>query len=276
MRNTLKTFAVCLAAALSFSCGKDNPAPRIEVLTSGGLSLTSTLSIPVEGGNFDLTVKAQSDLDIFYEQAQETEEGWFTMQEVSKIAKGEYLVRCMAKPLVGNLNLRRGTLSFSAPEEYIGKFLDVRQGYEMVVQEAFSSLTGKQLTLAPGDSWESGLLTGISSIKDAWLTFDARAEGGADYIPLYVELIGGATFPEIARKVCATDIAPSAEFVPENLYKLHIYNSGVVFSSETRIRLTLPSDAGAPIYLDNLTIYNIPVAKDGIIGEEENEEGIEE
>jgi hypothetical protein len=38
----------------------------------------------------------------------------------------------------------------------------------------------------------------------------------------------------------------------------------------------LPSDAGASVCLDNLTIYNIPVAKDGIIGEEENEEGIEE
>ena len=36
-----QTFAVFLAAALSFSCGKDYSAPRIEVLTSGGESLST-------------------------------------------------------------------------------------------------------------------------------------------------------------------------------------------------------------------------------------------
>ena len=276
MRNTLKTLAVCLVVTLSFSCAKVDQASRIKVLTSDGTSLTSILVVPVEGGSFTLNAKAVSDLDIFYEQAQDTEDGWFTMDEVQRTAKGEYTVKCSARPLVSSLDLRNGTLCFSAPDEYIGKFLDVRQGYERVLQEAFSSLSGKQLALAPGESWESGLLNGISSIKDGWLTFEARAEGGSSYIPLHVELIGGATFPDIARTECVVDIAPAAGFVPESFNKLHIYNGGVVFSSETRIRLSLPSDAGAPVCLDNLTIYNIPVAKDGIIGEGENEEDFEE
>ena len=275
MRNTLKTFVLCLAA-LSFSCAKEDDTQRIQVLASDGSSLVSTLALPVEGGSFTLKVKSVSDLDIFYEQAQDTEEGWFTLEETIRTEPGEYLVRCSAKPLVSTLDLRNGTLCFSAPDACIGKFLDVRQGYERVLQEAFSGQTGKQLTLAPGEVWESGLLTGISSVKDAWLTFEARAESGLSYLPLHVELIGGATFPDIARTVCVTDIAPAAQFTPESFCKLHIYNGGVVFSSETRIRLSLQSDAGASLCLDNLTIYNIPVARDGIIGDLDDEEIIEE
>lgn len=280
MRSSLRSFALCLSLVLFLSCAKEGEAPRILVQKADGTSLTSTLTLPLEGGSVFLRAKASASLDIFYEQAQDEVGGWFVLEEIDTVSQGEYLVTCSVQPLTGTLDLRHGTLGFSAPDAFIGRFLDVRQGYERIFLEEFSSLDQKELLLKPGESWESGLLTGISAIKDAWLAFDARAEAQADSnmvnIPVLVEMVGGATFPDIARVECMTDVSIAGGFSPDGYRKLHIFNGGVVFSSESKVRISLPEEAGAAVHIDNLSIYEIPVARDSIIGGNEDEENIEE
>ena len=275
MRHLSITLTLILSAILPLSCSKQDGVSRIDVFSQDGTRLSTQFIAPVEGGDFTLTVKTVADLDIFYTEASGSESEWFKLQDVIKTGTGEYRVNFTIRPLEGTLELRNGTLSFSAPSACLGKFLDVRQGYVKIYQENFSSQDGKVLALAPGESWQSNILTGLSLIKNAWISFQARTESSDGYSTLEVMLTGGATFPEIARNVRMTDIAYAAEFDNTCFYPLHIYNAGKVFSSETKICLTAPSDAESVIYIDNLTIYEIPVAS-GINGDDDEEQESEE
>ena len=274
MRHLSITLTLILSAILALSCSKHDEASRIDVFSQDGTKLSTRFIAPVEGGNFTLTVKSVADLDIFYTEASGSESEWFELKDVIKTGSGDYRVKFTIQPLEGTLELRNGTLSFSAPRAYLGKFLDIRQGYVKIYQDNFSSQEGKILALAPGESWQSGILTGLSTIKNAWLSFQARTET-SEGCTLEVGLTGGASFPEIARNECMTDIASAAEFDNGCFYPLHIYNSGKVFSSETKISFTAPSDAESVIYIDNLTIYEIPVAS-GINGDDDEEQESEE
>lgn len=271
MRNTLKMLSVSLLMTLVLSCNKASEAPRLKVLSSDGTPLTTALSLPFHGGEFTLTAFCEEEIDIFYEQSSQTPQEWFQLQEVNKVSAEEYRIKFTCEPLAGTLDLRNGTLSFVSPKTFIGMFLDIRQGYEQIFTENFSSLADKELKLSSGESWQSGLLTGLSSIKDAWVTFQAKAESANTLEhPVTVEIIGGASFPDIARTQCVVDIISSETYSNDNFYKLHIYNAGKVFSSETKLAFSVASDTDATIHIDNLTIYEIPVAKDGIIGGEDD------
>lgn len=275
MRHLLKLLlSAGLISVLAISCSKDDGGSRLEVFSHDGKKLSTKFIAPVEGGTFTLTAKSGEELDVFYNEGTDGVSTWFELDDVVKTGAGKYQVKFTIQPLVGTLALRNGTLSFSAPKAYLGKFLDVRQGYAQIYQDKFSSETDKCLALAPGEFWQSGLLTGISALKDAWLSFDARAESGSGDVPLEVEILGGAEFPEIARSVYVTDIAGAGEFDSTCFYKLHVYNGGKVFSSETKIRFSVPSDAGSVIYIDNLTIYEIPVTS-GINGNDDEEQDAE-
>ncbi len=274
---------LCLSAALLLSCSVRDAVPRLEVLSQAGTRLSKTLTIPVEGGNFTLTARSDNELDIFYGAADDAAGGWFQVREVTSPAPGEYVVKCSAESLVANktLDLRQGTLSFSAPRAFSGCFLDVRQGYVRVWRQNFSSFPGGCLQLRPGESWNSGLMTGISGIQNAWLSFEARAEmpGGSSEmrnIPLHLTLGAGAFFPDISRTEYVMDVAPYETFEPACFRMIRIYNGGVVFSSETTLTLSLPAGAGATLYIDNVSIYQIPVVRDEINGEEDDDDEPEE
>ena len=283
MRNLAHIGVFCLTAVLLLSCSAKEPAPRLEVLSSDGTRLSKTLTIPVEGGKFTLSARSDNDLDIFYNEMAGASAGWFQVQEISNPAPGEYVVKCSAESLVKNktLDLRQGTLSFSAPRAFSGCFLDVRQGYARVWRQSFSSMPGGCLSLQPGDLWNSGAMTGISAIRNAYVTFEARAEmaGGSSEmlnIPLHLTLGGGATFPTVSRTEYVTDVAPYDTFEPACFQMIRIYNGGVVFSSETTLTLSLPAGAGAVLYVNNVSIYEIPVVRDEINGEEDDDDDPEE
>lgn len=283
MRKWFHIGVLCLSAALLLSCSAKDSAPRLEVLSSDGTRLNKTLTVPVEGGKFTLTARSDNELDIFYGEAADASAGWFQVQEITNPAPGEYVVKCSAESLVKNktLDLRQGTLSFSAPRAFSGCFLDVRQGYARVWRQSFASLPGGCLTLQPGDRWNSGAMTGISAIRNAYVAFEARAEmaGGSSEmlnIPLQLTLGGGATFPTISRTEYVTDVAPYESFEPACFQMIRIYNGGVVFSSETTLTLSLPAGAGATLYIDNVSIYEIPVVRDEINGEEDDDDEPEE
>lgn len=277
MRTAEKILAALLVAALPLSCSKKDAGPRIAVYSADGSLLKKTLFIPVEGGNFTLTAETESELDISYSEAVGAVGGWFRIQDISKAGDGKWQVKCSADPLERTLDLRNGTLSFSAPEDYIGAFLNVRQGYERVWSQNFSQEPDGFLTLAPGESWNSGFLTGISSVKDVYLAFEARAESvpGSEFInyPLSVEILGGGFFPEIERDVYVQDVEPAEAFNVGSFHKMRIWNSGKVFSSESTLTLSVPYGSGSAIYIDNVVIYEIPVESGDIgISEEDGDE----
>ena len=181
--------ALLPCAALLCSCAEKNAAPgRIQVTAADGTSIQKTVYVPLE-----------EDVDIFYKQAQGLTEDWFTISDIRRDAPGEYTVSYTAKPLGNTLDLRSGSLCFVSPDSYLGAFLSVRQGYKKIWQKTFS---GDGLAIAPGKTWTSGTLEGISSIQDAWISFNAKADplpGNAGFFPLVVSLDGGASFVDINR-----------------------------------------------------------------------------
>ena len=253
---------ICTVLVLGavLSCSKKDGGPRIEVLSQDGKSLLKTLAVPVEGGTFTLTAKSKSSLDIFYEQSPDADAEWFKLLDVTDESAGTYLVKFSVAPLESTLDLRNGTLSFSAPSENIGKFLDVRQGYNRIWQETFSKMPDGVLVLAPGESWEGGAIAGISSLKNAYVSFQARVgqDSADEFTPLSVGLLGGGLFREIERDAYVTDVERASSFEPRCFHKMNIYNAGLVFSSESALVLTVPVSAKTSVIIDNLSVYELP------------------
>ena len=261
------TLYACFVLGAILSCSKKDDSPRIEVLSQDGRALLKTLAVPLEGGSFTLTAKSMSSLDIFYEQSPDAQE-WFKLLDVSREQDGLYKVKCSAAPLENTLDLRSGSLNFSSPEDCLGKFLNVRQGYEKVWQETYPKMQDGVLVLSPGESWQSDFISGISSIKKGYISLQARIDPTQEEDDLSgilcVELLGGGVFSEIERSTYQIDVPLSSSFSPSSFQKLIIYNSGRVFSSESSIILTVPASASAPVMIDNLSVYELPADEAGI------------
>lgn len=262
--------ALLPSLALVLSCAQEPAvAERIRVTTPDGTAISKTVFLPLEGESSSWKVEAQEDLSIFYTQAKETEADWFSITGITRTAKGEYEVQYTVKPLENTLEVRSGSVSMVAPDYYLGAFLCVRQGYEKVWDKTFA---GEGLSLESGAVWTSETLDGVSAVKDAWLSFTAEADAfvsGGAFSPLTVTLLGGGRFDDIARDTYQVDIPAGEE---ETFFKLHIKNGGRVFSSETRIRFSVPSGKSSLIRIGDVAVHEIPVARDGIIGISESDE----
>ena len=270
-----------LSIAMVLSCIPQEEASRIHVSSSEGKTLLKRFVLPLEGGVFTLNAKSVCGLDIFYEEASGDENGWFKLLDVQETRAGEYTVKCSSAPRGNTLDLRQGTLCFSAPSASIGTFLDVRQGYERIWREDFSKQADGVLILAPGESWESSRIAGISSIKRAYVAFEARVEpsSGTDAFisePLHIAVTRGSSFPEIARDVYQIDANRASAFDNSTFYKLEIYHAGLVFSSETTLVLSVPKSAKASVIIDNLSVYEIPASGDDIDAISDDDEYDEE
>ena len=270
-----QTVVLALAATpLLFSCTKEKPLhQRISVTAADGSALSEVVYIPLEGASSFWNVQSDEAIDIFYKEAAVETSSWFHITEVSQTAAGEYKISYTAQPRGNTLEKRSGTLSLVSPEHYLGAFLSVRQGYDKVWGHAFS---GGEMSLLPGSSWTSGTMDGISAVKEAWLAFSARADelpgGGAATFPLEVTLTGGGYFKDINRTSYQVDIQTASQFGADNFYKLHIFNDGKVFSSESRIIFSVPAEKSSVIRLRDVSLYEIPVKGSGITGISDSDE----
>lgn len=266
--NLLKwALALLPCTVLLSSCAeKPSAAGRISVTKPDGAIVSSAFIVPLEGESSSWNVQAEEDVDIFYKEASGTAEKWFTVTGISKNGPGNYTVSYSAKPRGNTLELRSGTMSFVAPGSYLGAFFSVQQGYKKIWEKSFG---GEGLSILPGHSWTSDTMDGISSIQDAWLSFHAKADalpGGSGVYPVSVTLVGGAGFADINRSTYVVDLQAGENFGADSFHRLHIYNGGRVFSSESRVLFSVPSDLSTVIRIRDISIYEIPVAKDGISG----------
>lgn len=273
MRIIKLVLAMLPCAALLCSCTVKNSAPgRIQITAADGSAVSKTVYIPLEGESSSLNVRSEEDVDIFYKQASGTYEDWFTISDIRREAPGEYTVSYTAKALGNTLDLRSGSLCFVSPDNYLGAFLSIRQGYQKIWETDFS---GNGLAVEPGKSWTSETMDGISSIQDAWLSFNARADAvgeNAGQFPLVVSLDGGASFMDINRSSYQLDVQASDTFGADNFFKLHIYNGGRVFSSESTVSFSVPAELSSVIRIGSVSIYEIPVESNGITGISESDE----
>ena len=273
MRLLKLALALLPVAALLCSCSKASPASgRIVVTTQDGSPVSTAVTLPLEGESSFWNVQADEDVDIFYKEAPGTAEKWFTVTDIRKNGPGNYTVSYSAKPRGNTLELRSGTMNLVSPGSYLGAFFTVRQGYTKIWEKAFD---GEGLSILPGNSWTSDTMDGISAIQDAWLSFHAKADalpGSSGIFPVSVTLEGGAGFVDINRSTFVVDIQAGENFGADSFHRLHIQNGGRVFSSESRVRFSVPSDVSTVIRIRDISIYEIPVAKEGIHGTSDSDE----
>lgn len=258
---------------LLFSCsGKNSAGGRVKVTTADGAVVAKTVYIPLEGESSSLDIRAEKDVEIFYNEAPGAYGEWFSISDIRKNGTGSYTVSYTAKPRGNTLDLRSGTLSIVSPEDYLGAFISIRQGYRKIWEKSFGN---DGMAIYPGAGWTSPTMDGISSIKDAWLSFSAKADvipGTNGLFPLTVTLVGGATFHDIDRTVYELDVQSGDTFGSDSFYKLHIMNGGRVFSSESAVKFSVPSELSSVIRIGNVSIYEIPVESDGITGISQSDE----
>ena len=259
----------CAALLLLGACDEKQASEvaRIRVTASDGTALSQTVIIPLEGEESSWTVRSEEDVDIFYKEALGSSTGgWFSITDIRRTAPGCYTVNYSAQPRGNTLELRSGTVSLVSPENYLGAFISVRQGYSKVWEKTFS---GDGQAILPGRSWTSPTMDGISSIQDAWLAFRVKADaipGGSGVYPVVVSLDGGAEFADIHRTSYMLDVQVSETYGADNFIKLHISNGGRVFSSESTVKFSVPSELSSVIRLGSVSVYEIPVVSDGITG----------
>ena len=214
------------------------------------------LQIPPEGEpDGILYIETSEELSIRFEPS-ETE--WLNASSISQTAQGKWEVHYSADRLSTSFKERYAVLTIVAPDKYFGRFVKMRQGYEVIWEENFSSIMGGEYVLNQDrPSYNTGYIdAGINKTYNIYLTFNAyavRTEGQAFSFPLRLDILGGAVVDATWSESDSFEVPLGTESTEDNFFYVLINNKGQRISGNTRFEFTFP-ESGAEIHLDNVSV----------------------
>ena len=120
----------------------------------------------------------------------ESDKDWFQIKSVEEIEPGHIVVTYDAASILvlNSLERRGGRLSFSCPEQSIGKFLAIRQGYDNKFVEDFSDMPDGCLTITGVQSFTTQEYPSFNSDYYDYISFNAWAETDNEFLSKNITL----------------------------------------------------------------------------------------
>ena len=250
--------SVPLPAFMSCSGSADDALRKetLRVYSQNSSEDINLLQIPPEGEpDGILYIETSEELSIRFEPS-ETE--WLNASSISQTAQGKWEVHYSADRLSTSFKERYAVLTIVAPDKYFGRFVKMRQGYEVIWEENFSSIMGGEYVLNQDrPSYNTGYIdAGINKTYNIYLTFNAyavRTEGQAFSFPLRLDILGGAVVDATWSESDSFEVPLGTESTEDNFFYVLINNKGQRISGNTRFEFTFP-ESGAEIHLDNVSV----------------------
>lgn len=259
-----------LSALMLISCNKETNLRQeyINVYHNGSQNAVSSISVPpagIEDGVIDVHTNAP--LDISYRQAFDSDENtWFMIKSVESVGDDCMRIRYCASSLIekNSIDLRTGTISLSNSSLYLGKYLPVRQGYDLV-KEVSSSVD----LIDEKGTYTTEKITDLNKSTSAIVSFNAYAqtgyEAGGKNISLDIELRGGAVFNGSGRTSFRVNVKTGTDPDSSNFHYLLFANEDLsLLSQDTMLHFSVKNPKGTVVYVSNIKIYKV---KDADLGD---------
>lgn len=276
-----KTVLLLLSAALAAavcSCGRyDGPqrpvrSEYITVYETSPEKAVDAIQVPfegVQGGQIHVLSNVPVQWKKYVDQT-ETGTDWFTVKSVEEVEPGHILVTYDAESVLAlnSLDRRSVRLSFSSPEEYLGKFLPVNQGYSRRFFEDFSDEPSGMLTITGREIHTTEEYPILNADYCDYIAFNAWAETSNEFrsknITLDVTVFGG--------KFYATGLTTYRINVPigtgpaeSNMRYLLLVGNGTRMSEKTYFTFSTANDDQVYVHIDNFSAYQVTEAEMGLL-----------
>ena len=196
-KKTLTFIWVCFAALLCSCSGKENAETVtrdefIKVYTESPDKLIDKIQVPLEGaqdGQIHILTNVDLDWEFFMNPNQE-DKTWIQIKTVEEVEKGHMVITYDAESLLdkNTLDWRGGRLSFYCPEQSLGKFMTVDQGYEIIFEETFESEPQGNVKLTGKESYTTQEYPVLNEDFYDYISFNAWAETTNEFLSKNITL----------------------------------------------------------------------------------------
>ena len=294
-KKTLTFIWVCCAALLCSCSGKENAETKtrdefIKVYSESPDKLIDAIQVPLEGvqdGKIHILTNVDLDWEFFMNPGQE-DKTWIQIKSMEEVEKGHMVITYDAESLLdkNTLDWRGGRLSFYCPEQSLGKFMTVDQGYDIIFEETFDSEPQGNVKLTGKESHTTQEYPVLNEDFYDYISFNAWAETSNEFLSKNITLdvkISGGIFHDTHLGSFRVNVPLGTGPDKSNLkYLLILGNEFERFSDKTKFTFSTANDDLVYVHVDNFRAYKVTEAdyvniygnEDDLLGAEEEEEWI--
>jgi len=205
----------------------------------------------------------------------ETDTDWFTIKSVEEVEPGHTVVTYDAESLLSlnSLDSRSGSLSFSCPEQSLGKFLSVRQGYTRRFLEEFSDEADGTLVITGRQTFTTSEYPVLNDDYFDYISFNAWAVSENEFMSKNITLditVSGGKFYDTDLTTYRVNVPLGTGPEKSNLKYLLIVGNGERMSAKTTFTFSTSNDEQVFVHVDNFSAYQVTEADLGELFQDED------
>lgn len=217
----------------------------------------------------------------YYVNQTETGTDWFQIKSVEEVEPGHVVVTYDAASILplNSIERRSGHLSLSCPSQSMGKFLPIRQGYELKFVEEFSSEPGECITITGDETYITKEYPSFSADYYDYISFNAWAETTNEFLSKNITLdvtVSGGKFYETGMTTYRFNVPLGTAPDENNLKYVLLVGLDQHMSPETKFTFSTDNDVDVHVHIDNFSAYKVTEAEMGYLFEDEEFEGGED
>lgn len=273
-KTTLTLLWVCFAALLCSCSGKEAVETKtrdefIKVYTESPDKLVDNIQVPLQGiQDGQIHVLTNVDLQWKFFMNQNTEDkDWIQIKSVEEVEKGHHVITYDAESLLeyNTLEWRGGRLSFSCPEQSLGKFMRVDQGHDPIFAETFDSEPQGNVMLTGKQTHTTGEYPVLNADFYDYISFNVWAETSNEFLSKNITLdvkITGGIFYDTKLNSFRVNVPVGTGPDKSNLKFLLIEgNNYERFSDKTKFTFSTANDDLVYVHIDNFRAYKVTEAE---------------
>ncbi|MBO4670954.1 MAG: hypothetical protein J5640_03830 [Bacteroidales bacterium] len=241
------------------------------------------IQVPFEGVQ-DGKIHVLSNVSLewkYYVNQTQTGTDWFQIKSVEEVEPGHVVVTYDAASILplNSIERRSGHLSLSCPSQSMGKFLPIRQGYELKFVEDFSSEPGECITITGDKTYITKEYPTFSADYYDYISFNAWAETTNEFLSKNITLditVSGGMFYETGLTTYRVNVPLGTAPDEHNLKYLLLVGNGQHMSPETKFTFSTANDDEVYVHIDNFSAYKVTEAEMGYLFDDEEFEGGED
>lgn len=270
----MKKFLLMCAIPLGLCCCQKVQGPQlreeyINVFDGDIPDAVDNVQIPFEGvENGQLHIRSNVPLQWKYMVDQDSENtAWFNIREVKEVEPGHMVVTYDAESILdlNSLDRREGKLSFSCPSRFLGKFMDIAQGYPRQFLEEFDGQSeDNDLVISGKRTYTTKEYPVLGADYYDYVSFNAWADADPEFLSRNITLdikIDGAMFNLTARTTYRVNVPLGTQAGKDNFKFFLISNGGERLSPQTKFTFSTQNDDGVIVHVDNFAGYKVTPAE---------------
>lgn len=266
-------FLILCLSLVAVACNKKTETQplRPEYITVYGDDPAKTLSevqVPFEGitdGQFHVLSNVPLQWKFLVTQDAQTPD-WFVIKSIDEKETGHFVVTYDAASVLAlnTLDRRSVHIGCSCPEQAIGKFIKVRQGYDVRFIEEFSEEPKGCVTLTGKQTYTTRVCQELNTDYCDYISFNAWAETSNEFLSKNITLdvtVSGGQFYDIGLTTYRVNVPIGTGPDASNMKYLLVVGNDGRMSDKTTFTFSVANDNLVNVHIDNFSAYQVAEAE---------------